>query len=292
MKLRVSEIFGGVDENAVSPVLQGEGYRLGKPSIFVRTFGCNFRCKNFGIKNLIAQKKNIEVQEIIENLVHYKSLEELPLVKTGCDSYFSVYPEFKKFTKDYDPEELVKIILDRQPPQKLSRCDIVFTGGEPLLHQSFFKCIIPSLDKHEQNNITFETNGTIVLEDDLIEIMNRTNVQYLWSVSPKLKHSGHALHETFILEALNSYNKVKNSTLVLKFVISEDNFDESELFTFIKGYAFNNIKVEDIFLMPEGGINDLRYEMNRKFVIDLCCRYGFRYSPRLQLELYGNKVGT
>jgi len=40
MKLRYSEAFYSV---------QGEGKFVGVPSLFLRTFGCNFRCMNFGL---------------------------------------------------------------------------------------------------------------------------------------------------------------------------------------------------------------------------------------------------
>ena len=35
-KVRVSEIFG--------PTVQGEGPLIGKPTVFVRTGGCDYRC--------------------------------------------------------------------------------------------------------------------------------------------------------------------------------------------------------------------------------------------------------
>jgi len=39
-KIKVAEIFYS---------LQGEGQYLGTPSIFLRTFGCNFQCAGFGM---------------------------------------------------------------------------------------------------------------------------------------------------------------------------------------------------------------------------------------------------
>jgi hypothetical protein len=69
MKLRYSEAFYSV---------QGEGKFVGVPSVFLRTFGCNFRCMNFGLKNEpmrdVKQKQgiihNAEVQGLIDAGIH------------------------------------------------------------------------------------------------------------------------------------------------------------------------------------------------------------------------------
>jgi len=39
-KIKVAEIFHS---------LQGEGLYIGVPSVFLRTFGCNFKCAGFGM---------------------------------------------------------------------------------------------------------------------------------------------------------------------------------------------------------------------------------------------------
>jgi hypothetical protein len=55
MKLRYSEAFYSV---------QGEGKFVGVPSVFLRTFGCNFRCMNFGLpRGTVKDKHNPEVKE-------------------------------------------------------------------------------------------------------------------------------------------------------------------------------------------------------------------------------------
>jgi 7-carboxy-7-deazaguanine synthase len=41
MKIKVSEVFYS---------LQGEGRFVGVPSVFLRTYGCNFTCSGFGCK--------------------------------------------------------------------------------------------------------------------------------------------------------------------------------------------------------------------------------------------------
>ena len=83
MKLRYSEAFYS---------LQGEGKFVGVPSVFLRTFGCNFRCKSFSMTSeereaVKDERYNPEVKKLIEDGVHIKAtlLEDLPIIHTGCD---------------------------------------------------------------------------------------------------------------------------------------------------------------------------------------------------------------
>ncbi|HAI38190.1 MAG TPA: hypothetical protein DCM40_08735, partial [Maribacter sp.] len=116
MKLRYSEAFYSV---------QGEGKFVGVPSLFLRTFGCNFRCMNFGLKGEdmrdVKQKKGIkhnqEVKDLIDAGVHKSTnrFEDLPIIHTGCDTYASIYPEFKHFNRQAEVDEVVEHILSLLP---------------------------------------------------------------------------------------------------------------------------------------------------------------------------------
>ena len=83
MKLKVSEIFYSA---------QGEGRFVGVPSVFLRTFGCNFTCSGFGCAPGV---RSTEADDVAKNVHLYKDFLSLPLVNTGCDSYASWHPEFK-----------------------------------------------------------------------------------------------------------------------------------------------------------------------------------------------------
>src|SRR5210317_638288 len=119
MKLRYSEAFYSV---------QGEGKFVGVPSVFLRTFGCNFRCMNFGLNNEpmrdVKQKQGIthnqEVADLIANDVHKttKEFNDLPIIHTGCDTYASIYPEFKHFNKQATVDEVVEHLLSLTPNGK------------------------------------------------------------------------------------------------------------------------------------------------------------------------------
>ena len=80
-QIKIAELFYSI---------QGEGRYMGVPSVFLRTFGCNFKCEGFGMPRgqISIERNNIDADSITE----YKNL---PLVSTGCDSYASWDPRFK-----------------------------------------------------------------------------------------------------------------------------------------------------------------------------------------------------
>jgi organic radical activating enzyme len=83
MKLRYSEAFYSV---------QGEGKFVGVPSVFLRTFGCNFRCMNFGLgkdepsraeKHEAGQRYNQEVLDLLDSGIIAKTekFTDLPIIQ-------------------------------------------------------------------------------------------------------------------------------------------------------------------------------------------------------------------
>jgi len=80
-KIKIAEMFYS---------LQGEGMFAGIPSVFLRTFGCNFTCGGFGLPH--GQKSN---EHTLVDPTKYSKYDELPLVHTGCDSYASWDVRFK-----------------------------------------------------------------------------------------------------------------------------------------------------------------------------------------------------
>ena len=104
--------------------IQGEGKGLGKPSIFVRFFGCSLRCRFQG--------------------------------KT-CDTPYAVSQEEDKAYL-MTSLELAKVIM------KFKLRNIVYTGGEPTLYQDFIVETISILNsKSEDYFHEVETNATIPL---------------------------------------------------------------------------------------------------------------------------------
>lgn len=277
--------------------IQGEGRYMGVPSVFLRMFGCNFRCKNFGRyeKDILGSEvtHNPEVVEIIKNIDQYKSFKDLPLVTTGCDSYSSIYPEFKNFVIKETAEELANGIMEILPFNEWRDEHLVITGGEPLLGwQRAYPDLLDHPSMKGLKEITFETNGTQALTPDFKEYLQYWNNEYLWreltfSVSAKLSCSGEARHEAILPEVVCQYEEVGYT--YLKFVVATEE-DAEEAIETVDVYRAEGFQ-GPVYLMPVGGVESV-YALNNRRVAELAMKNGLRYSDRLQVPLFKNEWGT
>lgn len=284
-KIKVAELFSS---------LQGEMLYTGVPSVFLRTFGCNFRCRNFG-RDRGDISANAEVQEVIRNISLYKTYEELPLVSTGCDSYASVYPEFRDLSNTWTTQEIHDRALALLPGHAWRDVHLVITGGEPLLGwQRAYPELIELGRAHGLKNITFETNGTQKLTADfreyLFEQFTRSGRDYrnlTFSVSPKLTCSGEAWADAINPDIVASYQEVGET--FLKFVVATED-DVQEVHAAVAEYRAQGFQGH-VYLMPVGGVTSV-FEMNKQQVAELAIKHGYRYSDRLQVSLWANAWGT
>jgi organic radical activating enzyme len=282
--------------------LQGEGRWAGVPSVFFRTFGCNLRCKKFGRdRNEVIDGPNPEVVEIIRNIDKYNKFEDLPLVSSGCDTYASIYPEFKKFNEQGTVEEIVSKMHDMIPGQQWSGVNgfddvhLVITGGEPFLaYQQLYPEMIQQCRDRGLRNLTFETNGTQPLYDNVREYLfeeftrhGRDYDRLTFSVSPKLPCSGEPWDKAINPKIIKEYESV--GMTYLKFVVGneQDLRDVDRAVEEFRSAGFGG----PIYLMPIGGVPGV-YNLNTQQVATLAMRRGYRYSPRLQVDIWRNAWGT
>ena len=275
MSIKISETFYSV---------QGEGLYTGVPSVFMRTFGCNFRCQGFG---MLAGQKTSVVSTI--NPLNYTRYQDLPLVSEGCDSYPAVYPQFKNLSPLKTIEQIASEIVNLLPFKEWRREHLVITGGEPLL--TGWQKQYPSLIAHSLmqplTDITFETNGTQTLIAPLKDALRLSNKTITFSVSPKLSCSGEVKSEAIQPDVVVDYQTVGN--VYLKFVVANQT-DATEALAAVDEYRAAGFTGE-VYLMPVGGVESL-YNLNRREVADLALQNGLRFSDRLQVSLYKNDWGT
>ena len=284
-KIKVSELFYS---------LQGEGRFVGVPSVFLRTYGCNFTCSSFGCK---PGEKSTGADEVAEIVHMFDKFEDLPLVETGCDSYASWHPAFKHLSPTLTTDELVKKMLALTPNGMWEQNNgndvhLVITGGEPLLGwQRAYKELLEHPGMADLRNITFETNGTQELHEDFREYLIKwaqevPGREVTFSVSAKLSASGETWADAIKPEIVQSYQLYGHT--YLKFVVETvEHVDEAvRAVNAFRDGGFTGV----VYLMPVGGTMT-PYEANRLNIANICLDRGFNYSPRLHCDLFGNGWG-
>jgi len=284
-KIKVSELFYSI---------QGEGRYMGVPSVFLRTFGCNFTCDGFGMKR---GEKSQERHNV--NAKDYKSYDELPLVSTGCDSYASWDVRFKKLSPVIDVDTLAENIVDILPYKEWRDEHLVITGGEPLLGwQRSYPELLDQPCMNDLKEITFETNGSQELSDELFDYLlswqedknialGRGYDSITFSVSAKLSVSGEKREEAIRPNYIVQYQQLGHT--YLKFVIAstEDMEEVLEVTDLYRSAGFTG----NVYVMPVGGVESV-YSLNNRTVAELAMKYGLRYSDRIQVPLFKNAWGT
>ena len=279
-KLKVSELFYSI---------QGEGRYMGVPSVFLRTFGCNFTCSGFGMPSGVASEERLNV-----NPEFYSEYKALPLVHTGCDSYASWDPRFRHLSPVIECAQLAKDIVDLLPQKKWQDEHLVITGGEPLLGwQRSYPDLLSQKEFDSLQELTFETNGTQPLADDFFKYLNEWTFakghydQLTFSVSPKLSVSGEKWEEAIKPQVVSQYSAV--GFTYLKFVVAnkDDVAEAEQAVSEYRDAGFNG----PVYIMPCGGTEEL-YHLNNRQVAEFAMKKGWRYSDRLQIPLFKNAWGT
>ena len=287
--LKIAEIFYSV---------QGEGIFAGVPSVFIRTFGCNFECRGFGLPE---GKLTGEPELIALNVDDYETYEDLPLATTGCDSYASWHPKFKHLSPKMTTSEICeRVMMDIDEVRLYHSASgmpemphIIITGGEPLLGwQRAYPELIDKLYDLGFREFTFETNGTQPLSKDfkdylLTNSIKNKKINLTFSVSAKLPCSGEIWEQAIRPEIVAEYQNYGKTYLKLVVANNHDVLDANTAVTEFQQGGFNG----PVYLMPSGGTNE-EYDLTSLEVANLCMEYGYRYSPRLQVDLFKNAWGT
>jgi len=282
-KIKIAELFYSI---------QGEGRYMGVPSVFLRTFGCNFKCAGFGMPRGELSMEAAGIAATHSLVTPFQKYEDLPLVSTGCDSYASWMPEFKDLSPMLTSEAIADRIMEILPQDHWKDEHLVITGGEPLLGwQRAYPDLINNPKMRDLKEITFETNGTQKLTPEFKSYLAKWNSEVgkelTFSVSAKLPASGEKWEEAILPEVVCEYEQV--GTAYLKFVVAteDDILDAERAVTEFKSAGFKG----HVYLMPVGGVESV-YTLNAKNVALSAMKRGWRYSDRLQVPLFKNEWGT
>lgn len=239
--------------------IQGEGPDLGNPIIFIRLVGCNLHCRFCDTAYTWNWEGN--------NFVHYNKHRYSKDGETNLMSVDQIMRELKKI----DPARLTDLV--------------VVTGGNPLIHQkkSCFKKLLEAL-LHEKYTVEVEDNGTIAPDDYLSSL----GIKY-YHITPKLENSGLQENVRDRSSVMKRYVDIANSDcrVVFKYVVSTPE-DFEEVCKLVNKY---NIPKKFVWVMPEG--ISLEAVMAKSYwLIEKCIKFGFNFTPRLHIMIWGNKRGV
>ena len=202
-----------------------------------------------------------------------------------CDSYHTSWEPTGDW---YEVEDLVAAV------EEYDTDHVVLTGGEPLVHDQSVDLLEALADRGYHT--TVETNGTIY-RDAPIDLA---------SVSPKLESSTPTAqrdpkgdgewadrHEDRRLDVDTLAAFAEAYETQLKFVVTgpDDMAEIEALVGRVREAADASLPDEAVLLMPEGQTRE-QLDETRRVVADLALEYGYRYTPRLHVDLWNDAPGT
>ena len=162
---------------------------------------------------------------------------------------------------------------------------VVITGGEPLLAREIEE--LTNQLKQRGAHITIETAATIF----------KPMVCDLISMSPKLANSTPwkrqrgkfaAMHERRRLNYQVIQQFLDGHDYQLKFVV-ERREDFAEIRQILE--QLRNVDSARVLVMAQG-VTTRQLNRRAQWIVELCKQYGYSYTPRLHIELFGNRRGS
>jgi len=246
----------------LSGTVQGEGKLLGTSCLFIRTSGCNLRCAWVGADGN----------------------------GSPCDTPYSSHHAESNMMEIDDVVGVVKHNIGNMT-------HIVVSGGEPTMQKGLAELLekLRALGLHT----TIETNATIFNDDvakntSLVSMspklesstpyrqnLKNTGIEYSehWERKHATKRRNVQVIQQYIHESRNYGNDFQ-----LKFVVqnpADIQEIENDFLNQLTGWV-----PDDIVLMPEGTSSDMLADRSY-WAIEAAIERGWRFTPRLHIELFG-----
>lgn len=244
--------------------VQCEGNTTGYPAYFIRLKSCNLMC---GGKNGSLMDTGEATWWCDTEAVWRKGMEK----------------PFFKLIQQWEEEKIDRWIID-------GRIHLIWTGGEPTIpkHQRAIPAFSEYLRQHAKSQYdvemnTFdeiETNGTLVIQDELFSMLDQINC------SVKLANSGMSEKRRIVPAALERI--MSHDNYWFKFVIStEDCLREIER-DFIKPFKIPHTKV----MMQPGLDRQENYHERTRFTLEMAKKYGYIGLSRLHVSAWDKLTGV
>lgn len=247
-----------LSDDKVFYTIEGEGEYVGMPSVFMRLAMCNLTCSAWsspgspnGCDSFISWsvKNKMTFQEI-------------------WDEFFS--PEGRNYTWHLQEGAILKL-----------------TGGEPLIQQKQLLKFVRWLLEQQKDihgddawlAIDFETNATIMPDDEWVQLITEGNTQVTFTTSPKLSTNGDPVEKSYKPEVLQWHVDHMSG---FKFVVTCPE-DLTEVWDKFK-LKFD-IPEHRIWFMPCCGSRD-EHTQNSAMVAEWAKQMHVQFSPRLQLVIW------
>lgn len=284
--------------------LEGEAAYTNRPTIYTRFARCNFKCWKFN--NPLEERTGKGYAPLTFNPKDYTKLEDLPMIDVGCDSQYSVNPEFQHLWRKLTTDEVIDELLELLPgnswihPRTGMPYIYSITGGEPTLHWKK----LPELINHDRmkdcRHVLVETNAAVPFKDSFLDgirywLTGSSLRKWTWSISPKMSCSGEIEEDAIRPEIVRKmYDLVEEfphqCDLYLKYVAGDNEEDFAEIDRFNAKY-FTAIPVVDTWIMPMACTDGQQNEIVQA-VANRCIQQGYYLSYRTQNAIWGNGIGT
>ena len=163
---------------------------------------------------------------------------------------------------------------------------IVLTGGEPMIAPDLPE--LATVLKKQKKHITIETAGTILPNGIPCDLASLSPKLSNSTPSPERDPAWAKKHEATRLKLEVISEWIRKYPFQLKFVVSSEN-DLAEIKDLLS--RLPPVPSHQLLLMPEG-VDTQTLATRSPWLVEICKREGFRFCPRLQIELFGHTRGT
>jgi 6-pyruvoyltetrahydropterin 2'-reductase len=299
--IRYSEIFYS---------FQGEAELAGKPSVWLRFFGCNLECNGFGQDHPTQPDTHVLPFKTFD-ISTVTKLEDLPVWHQGCDSSYSWSAKYKKLVHNHTVSEIADLLMAQMVsqsnplgefvnPMTLQDTQLAFTGGEPMLNQQAMIDIVRELAARNNcpRTITVETNATKPLSAELKDFLENEfydigGRRWHWAMSPKM-HTVSGEVDAVLPEIIFQYAETPASSC-LKFVMSgtAEAWDEMNrhMHDITRHFRSKDLYPPEFWIMPVGATKE---QQELPTVADIsmeAMRRGYNVATRNHCYVFGNTIG-